>query len=98
MIWVYCKTTDDPKEVGGYICKSNFGKEYNGKKSRIAKDESEDECWIIETDPQNETSAMIYRIGHEIVVTEIDASCASNVIEPLMKKHGFDNIKWLLAK
>ena len=41
---------------------------------------------------------MIYRIGSEIVVIEIDDDCASNVIEPLMKKYGFDNVKWLLSK
>ena len=41
---------------------------------------------------------MIYRIGSEIIVIEIDEDCASNVIEPLMKKYGFGNVKWLLSK
>lgn len=51
------------------------------------KDENEDNCWIIQPDnPQNETSAIIYRISPEIVAIEIDENCASNVIEPLMKK------------
>jgi hypothetical protein len=98
MILIYCKTVDDPKEVVGYVCKSNFGEKNSETKSRVINDGSEDDCWIIETDRQNETSAMIYRISHEIVVIEIDDNCASNVIEPLMKKYGFDNIKWLLTK
>ena len=98
MIWIYCKTFDDPKVVGDYVCKSNFGQENSENKSQVMKDESEDDCWIIETDQRNETSAMIYRISNEIIVIEIDDNCASNVIEPLMKKYGFDNVKWLLPK
>ena len=95
MIFVYCKTVDDPKEVAEYVCKSNFSEENNETNPRVLNDESEDDCWIIENDQLNETSAMIYRIGSEIVVIEIDDKCASNVIEPLMKKYGFDNVKWL---
>ena len=98
MIWIYCKTFDDPKVVGDYVCKSNFGQETSENTSQVMKDKSEDDCWIIETDQRNETSAMIYRISNEIVVIEIDDNCASNVIEPLMKKYGFDNVKWLLPK
>ena len=98
MVWIYCKTVDDPKDVGDYVCKSNFEHENNENKSQVLKDENEDDCWIIETDHNNETSAIIYRIGHEIVVIELDETCASNVIEPLMKKYGFDNVKWLLSK
>jgi len=98
MIWIYCKTTDEPKEVTDYVCKSNFDEESSETKSRSNNDGSEDQCWIIETDHCNETSAMIYQIGHEIIVIEIDDNGAFNVIEPLMKKYGFDNIKWLLTK
>lgn len=98
MIWVYCKTVDNPKDVGKYICRSNSSQDFSEKKSRIVKDRNEDDCWLIECDGQNETSAMIYRIGREIVVIEIDDNCGSNVIEPLMKKYGFDNVKWLLTK
>ena len=98
MIWIYCKTFDDPKVVGDYVCKSNFGQENSENTSQVMKDESEDDCWIIESDQRNETSAMIYRISNEIIVIEIDENCVSNVIEPLMKKYGFDNVKWLLPK
>jgi len=97
LVWVYCKTVDAPKKVGEYICEANFGQVTDDLKSHVKKYESEDDCWLIETDPSNETSAMIYRIGNEVVVIEIDESCASNVIEPLMSKYGFDNVKWLLT-
>ena len=98
MIWVYCKTTDKPKEVGEYICKSNFGRGDNYIESKVMKDEIEEDCWLIETKSQNETSAMVYKIGNEVVAVEIDDDCAINVIEPLMKKYGFTNVKWLLTK
>jgi hypothetical protein len=97
-MWVYCQTTDDPKEVGEYICDSNFVEECKDKKSRIFKDESEDGCWLIQTYPRNETSAIIYRVGQNIIGIEIDDNCAVNVIEPLMKKYGFTNIRWLTTK
>jgi hypothetical protein len=99
MILIYCKTVDNPKNVADCVCKYNFSEENSETKSRVINDESEDGCWIIQNcNPQNETSAMIYRIGPEIVCIEIDDNCASNVIEPLMKKYGFDNVKWLSTK
>ena len=98
MILIYCKTVDDPKEVAGYVCKSNISEENSETKSRVINDGTEDDCWIIEREYSDETSAMIYRIGSEVVVIEIDENCASNVIEPLIKKYGFDNVKWLLIK
>jgi len=97
MIWIYCKTVDDPKDMGLYVCKSNFEQE-NLENKYVLKDESEDDCWIIETDNQNETSAIIYRIGPEIVAIEIDENCASTIIETLMKKYGFNNVKWFSTK
>lgn len=98
MVWIYCKTTDDPKEVGEYICKSNFNQEDNDLELYITKDANEEDCWLLETNLKKETSAMVYRISNEITVIEIDDDCATNVIEPLMKKYGFANVKWLLTK
>ena len=96
MIWIYCQTTDDPKEVGKYICKCNLSREDRILEPQVTKDE--EDCWLITTNPKNETSAMTYRIGNEIVVIEIDDDCAPNVIELLLKKYGFSNIKWLQSK
>ena len=98
MVLVYCKTKDDPKFVADYVCKANFGELNSENKSQIVKDENEDSCWIIQSKRLNETSAIIYRIGPEIVALETDDDCVSNIIEPLMKKYGFNNVKWLLAK
>ena len=98
MIWIYCRTGDDPIEVGKYICESNFSHRDEYVKSKIIKDEFEEDCWLIKINPQSETSAMVYKIGNEIVAIEIDDDCAINVIEPLMKKYGFANVKWLLGK
>ena len=95
---IYCKTNDDPKIVADYVCKANFGELNSENKSQIVKDENEDSCWIIQSKSMNETSAIIYRIGPEIVALETDDDCASNIIEPLMKKYGFNNVKWLLTK
>ncbi len=97
MIFVYCKTVDDPKTVGEYICKSNFNSK-GSKDSQVLKDSVEEDCWLIESSSQTEMSGMIYRIGDEIVGVEIDEDCAVNVVEPLMKKYGFDKVKWLSIK
>jgi hypothetical protein len=84
--------------VGEYICKSNFNQEDNEVELRITKDVNEEDCWLLETNLKNETSAMVYKISDEIVVIEIDDYCATNIIEPLMKKYGFTNVKWLVTK
>ena len=98
MFLVYCKTNDDPKIVADYVCRANFGEVNSENKSHIIKDENEDSCWIMQSKCMNETSAIIYRVGSEIVAIETDEDCASNIIEPLMKKYGFNRVKWLLTK
>jgi len=97
-MWIYCKTVDDPKKVGELICKFYFVQGIDKKKPRIWNDKTEDGCWVIKTDCVNEIAAMIYRAGNEVVVIEIDDRCAADVIESLIIKYGFDNVKWLLAK
>ena len=98
MIWIYCQTTDNPKEVGCYIFKSIVSRNNNNFELQVTKDENEEDCWLLETNTKNETIAMAYRISDEIVVIEIDDDCATNIIEPLMKKYRFANVKWLLTK
>ena len=96
MAWIYCKTGDTLKDIGSYICKSNFSHRNIYAKSKIVKDELEKDCWLIKTESRSQTSAMVYRIEDEIVAIEIDDDCAVNVIEPLMKKYGFANVKWMI--
>jgi hypothetical protein len=98
LVLVYCKTGDDPKIIADYVCKANFGEVNGENKSQIIKDENEDDCWLLQSKSMDETSAIIYRIGPEIVALEIDDDCAQNIIEPLMKKYGFNKVKWLLSK
>ena len=98
MVWVYCKTGDDPKIVADYVCRVNFGEYTSENKAQIIKDENEESCWIMQSKSINETSAIIYRIGSEIVAIETDEDCAANIIEPLMKKYGFNKVKWLQTK
>jgi hypothetical protein len=98
LIWIYCQTTDSPKEVGCYICESTVSRDDNDFELQVKKDGNEEDCWLLETDTKNETISMVYRISDEIVVIEIDDDCATNIIETLMKKYGFANVKWLLTK
>ena len=97
-MWIYCQTADTPKEVGEYICKLYSNQEDTEYELCVTKDENEEDCWLLETNLKNETTAMVYRISDEIVVIEIDDDFATNIIESLMKKHGFANVKWLLTK
>ncbi len=97
MIWIYCKTVDDPKTVGEFICKANAPQEEDERRSWVIQDENESGTYTIGVACRDSTAAMVYRIGHSVVVIEVDANCAPNVIEPLIEKYGFDNVKWLLV-
>jgi len=72
----------------------------NGKKDEGSWviNESDDDSWVIETGCNKSATAIVYRIREDVVCIEVDDYCASNVIEPLMKKYGFENVKWLLTK
>ncbi len=97
MIWIYCKTVDDPKKVGEFICKANTPQEKDESRSWVIQDENESGTYTIGVACKDSTAAMVYRIGRSVVVIEVDAHCAPNVIEPLMEKYGFDNVKWVLV-
>jgi hypothetical protein len=96
-MWIYCKTTDGPKKVGEFICRVN-SIENDERRSWIMKDEGESETYIIEIDCRDSVVAMVYRIGTSVIVIEVDDDCAPFVIEPLIERYGFDNVKWLLVK
>jgi len=97
MINIYCKTLDDVNHVGDLICRANSVQEDNKIDSWVIS-KAEEEYWIIETNCIQSPVAIFYRIGTEVVCIEVDDDCAPNVIEPLMKKYGFENVKWLLTK
>lgn len=94
MISIYCKTSDGSKKVGELICKANSEE----KTEWLLKDECDEDSWIIETNCKKSPNAMVYSISNSVVVIEADDECASKVIEPLMGKYGFENVKWLLSK
>jgi len=97
MICIYCKTSDNLKQVANFLCTANSAQNKNSDSS-WATVQSEDDCWAIETNCNKDTAAMIYKISDNIFCIEVDDNCAQKVIEPLMKKYGFENIKWLTTK
>ena len=97
MICIYCKTSDNLKQVANFLCIANSAQNKNSDSS-WATVQSEDDCWAIETNCNKDTAAMIYKISNNIICIEADDNCAPKVIEPLMKKYGFNNIKWLITK
>ena len=98
MILIYCKTVDGSKRVGEFICKSNIPKEKDERRAWGIQDENEPETYTIGVACKDSTAAMVYRIGQSVVAIEVDDNCAPSVIEPLMERYGFDNVKWLLVK
>jgi len=97
VIWIYCKTVDDPKKVGQFVCKANSPQEKDEKHYWVIQDENESETYTIGVACKDSTAAMVYRIGHSVVAIEVDDDCAHAIIEPLIEKYGFDNVKWLLV-
>jgi len=92
LIIIYCKTKDNPREVGEAICRANSNEK--GLSWKIIE-EIEPDTWTIQTHCDKYAHAVVYRIGTSIVAIEAKAECAQNIIEPLMTTYGFENIKWL---
>jgi len=91
VIIVYCRTADSSRKVGDLICRANSSKGLEWK----IKDEVEEDSWTIETTCRMFADALVYRVGTSVVAVEVDVDCAQHVVEPLMEKYGFENIKWL---
>ena len=93
-MFVYCSTKDSPMTVGELICRANSLGE--NKHSWLIKGEG-DSCFI-EAASNGHCVAVVYCVGDSVVGVEIDNDCASNVVEPLIEKYNFENVKWLLSK
>ena len=91
-MFVYCSTKDSPKVVGEEICRANFVKD-SGRSWIIS---SEGESCIIKTNSNDHCVAVVYWVGDSVVGIEIDDNCASKIVEPLIEKYSFENVKWLL--
>ena len=95
MVFIYCKTTDDLKEVGKLICSENS---VTGKNDNVWKiEESDDDCYAIQTNCNTSTAAILSQVSNNVICVETDEKCASKIVEPLIRKYGFDQIKWLLT-
>ena len=90
-MFVYCSTKDSPKTLGELICRANsIGKIKN---SWVIKDEF-DSC-VIEATSNGHCVAIVYYVADSVVGIEIDNNCGSKVVEPLIEKYSFENVKWL---
>ncbi len=93
-MFVYCSTRDSPRTIGKVICRANSVEK--NKNSWVIKDEGES-C-VIEATSNGHCVAIVYCVGDSVVGIEIDNNCASKVVEPLIEKYSFENVKWLLSK
>ena len=93
-MFIYCSTKDSSKIVGEAICSANF---VDGGESSWKVNDEGDFC-TIEINSKSSCVAVVYSVGYSVVGVEIDNDCASKVIEPLIEKYGFENVKWLLAR
>ena len=91
-MFVYCNTKDSPRTVGEVVCKANFIEE-SGKSWIIS---GEGISCIIKTISKDHCVAVVYRVCGSVVGIEIDDNCASKVVDPLIKKYDFENVKWLI--
>jgi hypothetical protein len=103
-IWFYVKTLDDPKVVGETVCVFNVaqGKHPEDQYSWIMQvGRDEPGYWEIRGKyaalKDLTEVAIFYRIGDSVVFAEVDDDLASNFVEPLITKYGFDNVKWLVV-
>jgi hypothetical protein len=101
----YVKTADDPKTVADVVCAFNYyqGEHPEDKYSWVAepKKTGEEEYWEIKGKyaPLKDLTliGLAYRTGDAVVLGEVDDDLAVNFLDPLLKKYGFDNVKWIVV-
>jgi len=101
------KTSDNAQIVGQAVCDFNFylGEHPEDKYSWIVqpgkKTKEEGDYWEIKGKyaPLKDLTliALTYRVGDAVVLSEIDDDLASNFLDPLIEKYGFDNVKWIVV-
>lgn len=103
-IWFYVKTNDDPKAVGEVVCNFNYteGIHPGDKYSWILEPgKGESAFWVIKGKyaalKDLSVIGVVYRVGDTVVLSEIDDVLAPNIIDPLIGKYGFDNLKWIVT-
>ena len=103
-MWLYVKTTDNPKIVGEVVCAYNVFEDAHpkGKYTWIMeRGKGEEEYWQIrgkyEEIEELTNVALVYRVGDAVVLGEVKDDFVPNFMDPLLEKYGFDNIKWVVA-
>jgi hypothetical protein len=103
-IWFYVKTKDDSKTVGDVVCAFNYteGIHPNDKYSWIMQESRDEpgswEIWGKYAGLKDLTEiGLVYRIGDTVVLSEFDNDLAPNLVDPLITKYGFDNVKWIVV-
>ncbi len=104
-LWFYVKTSEDPKTVGEIVCSFNYatGIHPEDKYTWImekGKDEGE-EYWEMKAKYEGLKDlvpvGIVYRVGDTVVLSEVNDDLSPNVIDPLIGKYGFDNVKWIVV-
>ncbi len=104
-IWIYVKTNDDIRTVGDIVCAFNFTQ---------GKHPEDQYSWIMEVGKDEpgyyeikgkyaglkdlSEIGVVYRIGDTVVLSEIDDDLTPDLIDPLITKYGFDNVKWIVVQ
>ena len=104
-IWFYVKTSDDPKVVGDVVCAFNFSQgEHPQDQYSWVMMPGRDETGYWEIRGKYAVIkdlteiGIVYRIGDTVVLAEIDDDLTPDVMDPLITKYGFDNVKWLVIQ
>jgi hypothetical protein len=103
-IWFYVKTTDTPQTVGETICAANILEDAHpqGRYSWVLQQgKGPDEYWQImgkyEQLRDLSNIGIVYRAGDSVVVGEVGDDFVPSILDPLLQKYGFDNVKWIVA-
>jgi hypothetical protein len=104
-IWVYVKTSDEPKAVGDIVCSFNVAEGIHpGDKYSWIIEAGKDEpgYWEIKgkyAKLKDLTEiGIVYRIGDTVVLAEIDDDLTPDFLDPLITQYGFDNVKWIVVQ
>src|SRR4030043_552281 len=104
-ILVFVKTDESPKIVGEVICKLNYirGEHPEDEYSWIVQERKSgtEEYWEIKSKYSGlkdlASVGFTYRKGDTVVISDVDDGFASNFLDPLIEKYGFDNMKWIVV-
>jgi len=99
-MWFYVKTNDDPKTVGDIVCAYNVFEDSHPKGEYTwvtEKGTGTEDYWEIRAKFEEMKDladvAIVYRAGDTVVLGEVEDDFVPDLMDPLLEKYGFDNIK-----